>query len=109
MSSKLQQNNTALELLLNKINSLPEAGGTKEPVLQDKTVMPAAGTQIINADAGYDGLKAVTIEGDNDLVVENIKIGTNIFGVEGTFTKLVPTVIKPADLDIGGYTELYVD
>ena len=34
----------------------------------------------------YDGIYTkVTVEGDNDLIPENIKEGTNIFGVEGSY------------------------
>lgn len=55
-----------------------------EPALQSKTVTPSASQQVVNADAGYDGLSQVTVAGDADLVAGNIKQGVNIFGVTGT-------------------------
>lgn len=53
-------------------------------VLQTKTVMPDATTQIIQPDNGYDGLSAVTVHGDSNLVADNIAEGVSIFGVTGT-------------------------
>ena len=62
------------------------SGGTAEPVLQEKTVTPTASGASITPDAGYDGLSAVYMKGDSDLVAQNIKSGVNIFGVTGTYT-----------------------
>ena len=53
--------------------------------LQAKTATPGAAQQVIEPDSGYDGLSAVTISGDADLVTGNIKKDVNIFGVTGTF------------------------
>lgn len=53
-------------------------------LLQDKTVTPTTSQQIIIADSEYDGLNSVTINGDANLVAENIVSGVNIFGIEGT-------------------------
>ena len=56
----------------------------KEPVLQDKTYIPSRYPDIVTADAGYDGLAQVFMEGDLDLEEKNIVEGVEIFGVTGT-------------------------
>lgn len=60
------------------------AGGVEEPTLQSKTVMPSDTTQIVTPDSGYDGLYQVIVDGDSNLVAENIAEGVSIFGVVGT-------------------------
>lgn len=52
---------------------------------QTKTVTPSTSDQNITADAGYDALKKVVIEGDADLIASNIKSGVSIFGVTGSY------------------------
>ena len=83
--------------------------GADEINLQTKIVSPAASTQNIVPDAGYDGLGMVTVNpctgtvnitstsqysvvgkqyakvSDTDLVASNIKSGVNILGVLGTY------------------------
>lgn len=56
-----------------------------DPVLQSKTVKPEADPVIVRPDTGYDALFQVVVEGDSDLVPENIKKGVNIFGVGGSY------------------------
>lgn len=56
-----------------------------KPDLQEKSVMPGTDTQTVAADSGYDGLSAVTVEGDADLIAANIKRNVEIFGVKGTY------------------------
>jgi hypothetical protein len=57
-----------------------------QPDLQDKTITPTAEDQTISADTGYDGLNAVTVAGDADLISANIKRGVEIFGVKGSYS-----------------------
>ena len=60
-----------------------------EPTLQNKTVNPTTGKQVISADGGYDGLGNVTINAvtssiDSNIKADNIKQGVSILGVEGS-------------------------
>ena len=67
--------------------------------LQEKTVMPNTEEQEITSDEGYFGLSKVTVSGDENLVAENIKEGTSIFGVEGN--------VKSTNARITDCTELF--
>ena len=65
-----------------KVTGTAKAG---VPTLQAKTVTPSSAEQTVTPDSSYDGLSSVTIEGDTNLVAENIKRGVSIFGVVGSF------------------------
>lgn len=67
-------------------SNLPDAGTGEEIALQVKVVTPTASSQIITADNGYIGLSRVTVNGDKNLVPENIVSGKTIFGVSGNAT-----------------------
>lgn len=51
---------------------------------EQKTVTPGAAAQTVLPATGKH-LSRVTVKGDSDLIPENIKVGANIFGTEGTF------------------------
>lgn len=77
-------------------------GGTTPTLLQEKTVTPAATSQVVTADDGYTGLSKVTVEGDTDLAAANIRYGASIFGKTGTFSKVTGSAAATAnDLMLG--------
>ena len=67
--------------------SLIDPGKIPAPLnLQDKTIEPKTEEQVVTYDKGYDGLGKVTVNGDENLVPENIAQGKSIFRVEGNYT-----------------------
>ena len=88
MASNLDEANTEVasqsELIADIIAALEGKAAGSAPVLQAKTAIPTASEQMIAPDSGYDGLSQVVIEGDSNLVAENIVSGVSIFGVEGS-------------------------
>ena len=72
------------ESKLKELATILSSKASVSPVLQNKTITPAATTQIIGADEGYDGLNKVVINGDENLISANIAEGVSIFGIEGS-------------------------
>ena len=52
--------------------------------LQNKEVTPDTLPQTIKPDEGFDGIREITIEKDEELRPENLKEGVNVFGTIGT-------------------------
>ena len=77
----LSTNTTKLTELKNKANNLPDQNPPAQ--LQEKTVTPTKEGLSVVPDSGFDGMSKVTVNGDANLVSENIKEGVSIFGVEG--------------------------
>lgn len=67
------------------------------PKLQEKTLVPTIEEQVVVPDDGFNGfskviLEAVTNNIDSNIIPENIKVGTEILGVQGSYEGLIPRV-----------------
>ena len=71
--------NTTLDQYPEYIDQIQTAGN-----YQAKTVTPTANGVTVNPDAGYDALSSVTVNGDSNLIADNVKKGVTIFDVTGT-------------------------
>lgn len=111
-NTRIDNNNSELLSILDTVNALPEAGegldtsdatATASDILNGKTayvdgekitgniafqaaktITPSTVNQIAIS-AGYYASGSVTVKGDSNLVAGNIKSGTSIFGIIGTY------------------------
>lgn len=83
MATPLQTNTDKLTTLKEKANNLPDQNPPAQ--LQEKTVTPTKEGLSVVPDSGFDGMSKVTVNGDANLIPENIKEGVSIFGVEGNY------------------------
>ena len=94
---KISNNNISIDDLIDSIRNLPDASGTIEPTLQEKTITPTTSSQTITPDETYDGLSSVIVEAvtssiDSNITSSNIKSGISILGVEGSLEEgITPT------------------
>lgn len=78
-------------------------GGGASPRLQYISVDPARAAHIYEPDEGYDGFSSVRVNGDGDLLPENIKKGVTIFGVEGSAEGGSGETAKTTAIDYSNY------
>ena len=74
--------------LIDEIVSIVEGKMGGAVKLQEKIVTPSNATQEITPDNGYDGLSKVIINGDSNLLPENIKKGVSVFGILGELSSV---------------------
>lgn len=94
MSNKtdLQENNVKLQTIKNNIEELPESNAWTGQT----SIVP--GTQAITIPAYTD--EELTVQGDANLIAENIASGVSIFGVTGT----APTSLAAFGINFGQFT-----
>lgn len=85
--SSLIQNTTDLQVILEKVNTLPDSpeSSSSEINLQEKTVTPTTSTFVVVPDTDYDGLSKVTVNGVA-AAAKQVKTGTFTTNSSGAAT-----------------------
>ena len=78
-------------ILVSHMDSEIQSIVTSDAVLKDLTVIPTGTQQIIEPEEGVNGFRLVTVQGDENLISENIKSGVSIYGVMGILEE-TPTI-----------------
>lgn len=89
--------------LITQIKTALENKTSVSPELQNKTITPTAASQIVTADSGYDGLNKVKVNGDENLIPENIAEGVSIFGIKGSHSG---GSIETCNVDIDSFNNI---
>lgn len=96
-TSYVQQNNIYLRVTatVNQEAGVVDAGEKTAdyliPAMRERTVTPSTNSYVVFP-AGFFAHGATTVLGDANLVAENIRSGTSIFGVAGSFAGEIPYV-----------------
>lgn len=107
MATPLQTNTDKLTTLKEKANNLPDQNPPAQ--LQEKTVTPTKEGLSVVPDSGFDGMSKVTVNGDANLVPENIKEGVSIFGILGSLSSLDLTFHEVTSTIVKTGTDLFAD
>lgn len=116
-NTKLIANNDSLQTVMDMINNLPEAGGSADILLQDKSIeITENGTTNIVADEGYDGLNNVevvtNVSGGEELteIYSTEEVKTNKTWIDGKpIYRKVFTGTLPTAASYSTYVSLYFD
>lgn len=89
-----------------------------DPILEALNITPTGAEMTFTPDDGVDGFSDVTVDGDENLVAENVKKGVAIYGVEGSLeagnlqekevTPAATAIIVKPDEDYGGLSKVTV-
>lgn len=79
IDDELTTQDDLISQIQNALNGKATGGTAKDPILQDKTITPTTSVQTVKSDAGYDGLRQVTVNAmpTADQATPSIAINSN--------------------------------